>query len=212
MNIELRAPWLVANLGDTFRAVSWAPHRSGIVQTRRVAWREVRDADLTAELDVPTWLAAEAREAGLEDSVVMLTSRGLENHHFREAIVGQSSAKCIATVGLGNAERVGHRVSPIASGVGTINVLVVVSAALSEAALLECISIAAEARTAAVLECGRTVPSGSETGTGTDCIVVAAQEGEITYAGKHTDVGEVVGRSVYEAVVQGARDWMAENA
>ncbi|MEO1272728.1 MAG: adenosylcobinamide amidohydrolase, partial [Myxococcota bacterium] len=48
------------------------------------------------------------------------------------------------------------------------------------------------------------------TGTGTDCIVLAAPPGHAVYAGLHTAVGEAVGRAVYDAVAAGVRGWMAE--
>jgi adenosylcobinamide amidohydrolase len=51
---------------------------------------------------------------------------------------------------------------------------------------------------------------GPATGTGTDCIAVAAPAGSCTYAGLHTDIGEAVGTAVYRATLAGARDWMDE--
>jgi adenosylcobinamide amidohydrolase len=114
-------------------------------------------------------------------------------------------------VGLSNAERVGHRVVESAE-YGTINLLAVADAPLSDAALVELLSIATQARTTAVMEHGPHLPSGRATGTGTDCIVVAAPPGAERYAGLHTEVGEAVGAAVYAAVASGVRDWMEEQA
>ena len=194
------------------RAVSWAPNRPGLVETSRVAWREVKNADLTPELDVPSWFSNELVQADLSDSVAMLTSRNLARHHFAEHLAGGVTAQCLATVGLGNAERVGRRVAASPSGLGTINLLAVLSAGLSPAALLEALTIAAEARTAAIVEVEHEIPTGVATGTGTDCIVVAAPTGETDAAGKHTDIGEALGGAVYDAVSRGAREWTKENA
>jgi adenosylcobinamide amidohydrolase len=80
---------------------------------------------------------------------------------------------------------------------------------LSPAALLEAMSIAVQARTVAVLEVGHVLPSGLATGTGTDCVAVAAPAGDTPYAGLHTPVGEATGRAVHTAVLEGAREWMA---
>src|SRR5262249_21792256 len=95
-----------------------------------------------------------------------------------------------------------------------INLLCSVSAALSEEALVEALALAAEARTAAMLEA--LVPSCvsglAATGTGTDCIVVsAAGKGPAErYAGKHTVVGHLVGAAVSEAIRHGIRRWKSE--
>ena len=43
------------------------------------------------------------------------------------------------------------------------------------------------------------------TGTGTDCVVVAAPAAgmPLSYVGKHTEMGHVIGQSVYNATVKG---------
>ena len=77
---------------------------------------------------------------------------------------------------------------------------------LSYEAFLETLSIATEARTAAMLEAQ--IPSSvsglPSSGTGTDCIVMAAplfsNESPLRYAGKHTVLGSLVGQSVFESV------------
>jgi adenosylcobinamide amidohydrolase len=50
------------------------------------------------------------------------------------------------------------------------------------------------------------------TGTGTDCIVIAAPEldGGEKWAGKHTAIGALIGAAVEDAVLRGARAWIAE--
>jgi adenosylcobinamide amidohydrolase len=50
------------------------------------------------------------------------------------------------------------------------------------------------------------------TGTGTDCIVVAAPgtDGGEAFAGLHTDIGAAIGRAVYDAVLQGGMAWVSE--
>ena len=41
-------------------------------------------------------------------------------------------------------------------------------------------------------------------------IAIASPEGDTAYAGKHTGVGEALGRAVYKAVSQGIAEWVAE--
>ena len=210
MQFEHRHPWLIADLGTEMRALSWAPHNPGYVFTRKVVWREVRNADLTKDFDAEAWLATEMASVELSQAVGLLTSRSLASHHFAEAQIGPCRAQALATVGLGNAERVGRRLGA-RSSVGTINTLVCINQGLSDVALLEAISIVAEARTAAVSKVGHLLSTGVATGTGTDCIVIAAPQGAAVHVGKHTDVGEALGGAVYAATLAGAQEWMTEN-
>ena len=54
---------------------------------------------------------------------------------------------------------------------------------------------------------GAKLPTGIATGTGTDCVAVAARAGDNAYAGLHTEIGEAVGRATYDAVLAGATEW-----
>ncbi len=161
---------------------------------------------------VPTsldWLKDDLRIAGHGDAVAFLTSRDVRAVKDATVTVEGETARCIATVGLSNAERVGARVDRSAKDWGTINIAVVTQTGLSDAARIEALSIAAEARTVAVMQAGLPLPSGRATGTGTDCIAIAAPEGTVRYAGLHTALGEAIGRAVLTAVTEGAREWMA---
>jgi len=209
----LAPPWLVADLGAELRVLSFAPHRPGFVRARRIVWRALRNADLTPELDVGTWVAAEMAGAGHAAAVGLLTSRDVARFVRVETCVEGHRVAALATVGLGNAERVGHRQhrSPEAEGYGTINIAVQLATGLSEAAQIEALTIATQARTAAVSEAGLRFAQGTVTGTGTDCIAIAAPEGREAYAGLHTALGEALGAAVFRAVAEGAADWVAEN-
>jgi adenosylcobinamide amidohydrolase len=123
--------------------------------------------------------------------------------------------RTVATVGLDNARRAGDRWAVAGPAAGTINVASRASLPVSDAALLEMLALAAEARAMAVLEAGvRSRRSGlPATGTGTDCIVVAAPCGDpVTgYAGKHTALGHLVGATVAQAVSRGTQAWLARH-
>lgn len=221
MQLDLDPPWLVADFGAPLRVLGWAINRPGFARARRVVWREVRGADLRPGLDPAAWIAGELAGRGLGDAPALLTSRPLRHHVLRRAEVGGAVVECLATVGLSNGERVGTRRQAGQGLWGTINLAARISTPLSEGALVEALSIAVEARTAAVME---TAPrsrdaaagpvaspiTGPITGTGTDCAVVAAPPGAGAYAGLHTPLGEALGRAVYAAVRQGAEDWWAE--
>ena len=207
--VTLERPWLSFDLGAPMQVLSWALNRPGRVTASRILWREVRNADLTPDLDVPGWLQDElaAREAA--DAVCFLTSRDLTHFTQSRARAGDVTAHAVATVGFSNAERVGHRIDRTGKDWGTINIALRVSEGVTESALLEVLSIVVQARTAAVIDTRMPLPSGPATGTGTDCVAVAAPEGAGQYAGLHTDLGEAAGRATYDAVLSAARHWMA---
>ena len=119
----------------------------------------------------------------------LLTSARLDDYVYLKKEFGLYRAHCVVTVGMGNALCVSDFPTAF-NHVGTINVLCQVSVPLSEGAFLEAISIAAEARTLAALESGilSSRTQRPATGTGTDCIVIAAPDGADgrKYAGKHT--------------------------
>ena len=214
-HVTLDTPWLEFDLGADMQVLSWAINRPGMVTARRILWREVRNADLPADLDVGVWLQQELHARGALDAVTFLTSRTIARHHTAEARVDGVSAIAVATVGLSNAERIGYRMDRSGQDWGTINVALRLDtgqgalhqSGLTEAAMIEALSIAASARTAAVMDAGFDLPEGRATGTGTDCIAVAARRGDIAYAGMHTALGEAAGRAVYDAVHAGAAEW-----
>lgn len=206
MNITLENPWLIADLGRPMRVLSFAPYRPGFVTARQVLIRYVRNDDLGPELDALNWLAGQAARIDAQ-GVALLTSRELR--HYCTAAHGR--ARALATVGLGNAERIGQR--RVAQGVdyGTINIILRIDAALDQTAMLEALTLIAEARTAAIMDAGLRLPDGAATGTGTDCIALACDAGDRVFTGKHTDLGQMIGAATYDAVLQGARDWIADH-
>jgi len=208
VKLHLNRPWLELDLGTRHRVLSWSLNAPGFVDAARIFWREVRNADLPPDMDVSGWLQDQLREKGQPDAVTMLTSRDLDAYETARATVDGVTATCVATVGLSNGERVGARVDRRAKDWGTINLAICLDTALGDAALIETLSIATQARTAAVMAVGYRLPTGLATGTGTDCIAVAAPAGQVRFAGLHTPIGEAVGRAVYDAIHHGAQVWM----
>jgi adenosylcobinamide amidohydrolase len=208
--VALDRPWLLFDLGTDMQVLSWAINRPGFVTARRILWREVRNADLPRDMDVPGWFASELAARGATDGVAFLTSRDVTSFEQATASVEGIAAHCVATVGLSNAERVGQRVDRTGTDWGTINIALRLSEGLTQAGLVEALSIAAQARTAAIIEVGLPLPTGIATGTGTDCIAVAAPVGSNVYAGLHTAAGEATGAAVYRATLAGAQRWMTE--
>ncbi|MDP3049526.1 MAG: adenosylcobinamide amidohydrolase [Thermodesulfovibrionales bacterium] len=90
---------------------------------------------------------------------------------------------------------------------GTVNIIILTNARLTDGALARAIVTVTEAKTAAFEDLK--VPSSytknvQATGTGTDSvIVVSGTTGpKVTYTGGHSSIGELIGKAVYEAVVE----------
>ena len=215
MSVNLSERWLVASFSSPVRACSWAIVGGGLVEIEHVAWREVRDAELRPPINARDFMLERLHEKQLARAVGLLTSRSVATYCDVVVEGGGARARCVATVGLGNALRAGDPAG-IAGRIGTINILVYVNVPLSNEALLEASAVATEAKTAVVLEAGilsrRT--GRAATGTGTDCTVAACATGLsfASYAGKHTNVGSLIGAAAARAVSDGVTRWLGEQA
>ncbi len=213
---------LTVELGPRFCAVRLdEPHAStgfplvggALATTRLVVIHEVRNADLPEDRDPLDHARMLQRDRLGEDGLVLLTSRSLEDVDVREATSSDVLATAVATVGLGNALRVGDSPGPIVLP-GTINLVVRASVPLTLEARREALSLLAEARTTAVLE-ARVASRRSfavATGTGTDALVLLTPlaGAQHAYAGKHTDLGSAIGQAAWLAVTDGIARWRRE--
>lgn len=218
MDVSRVDSWLLARFAQPQRALSWAIVGGGFTQTDVVAWLELKNADLPVGVDPRALLSRRMHEQGVERGVGLLTSRRLDAFVDVTREVDGVVARCVATVGLGNALRAGDRTNALRP-VGTINVLCHVAVPLTDEAMLEALALSSEAKALAVRESGvLSIATGmAASGTGTDCLVVAsplASAGHAAqcYAGKHTGVGAAVGAVVHDAVARGAEAWKQEQA
>ena len=212
-DVQCAPPWLTVRFPAPQRAVSWSLNRPGLVDTTDVAWLQVRDADLPADREPAEWFEEKLASVGLADAVGMMTARNIASFVHRAVTVEAVEAHCVVTLGLNNGERVGSRIGqPRRYQPGTVNIMCHVSQPLTDAALLEAASLVAQARTVAIVEAdyrraGQTL---AVTGTGTDCIVMAAPLGPeaAAFAGMHTAIGEAVGACVLEATTAALKAWI----
>ncbi|MEU6425572.1 adenosylcobinamide amidohydrolase [Microbispora sp. NPDC046973] len=134
----------------------------------------------------------------------------------RYAAAADGGAEAVATVGLGvptwaaTPEGVPDPGLPAEVGAaraprpGTVNILVAVPVAFSDAALVNAVMTVTEAKTQALLEAG--FPC---TGTASDAVCVAVrEEGQAeAFGGPRSVWGARIARAVHQAVLDGARDW-----
>lgn len=206
LGIELAPPWLRIHLGAPHRTLGWTIVGGGWQTAEAVCWLEVTGEELAPPVDPRDFVRGRLARTGRSgEEPVLVTGCAVADHFVSRAVVAGAAATCVATVGLGNALRAGDPPGE-APAAGTINLLCVVSQPLSELAQIEALSVAVEARTAAVLESGVASVASARpaTGTGTDCAVIAAPLGDgLDYAGKHTAMGAAIGAAVLESLARG---------
>ncbi|WP_321368270.1 adenosylcobinamide amidohydrolase [uncultured Desulfuromusa sp.] len=142
-------------------------------------------------------------------AVGMMTAASMDSFRMAKETVQDIDVVVMVTAGLSNARRIGdhaeHRfmvASP--ESPGTINIVVLTSAALTEAAGIEAVLMVTEAKSAALQNAGikSAVSDGIATGTGTDSVAIVSGHGPETvrYCGKHVLFGEILGRMVTDTV------------
>jgi adenosylcobinamide hydrolase len=189
-------PLLLWRFAAPVRVVASAPHGGGIGTRRWVINAQVpasygrRDPDHhLRSLGISLGLAGRG--------VGMLTAADVRSY----ATAADDGVEAVATVGLG------HPILAAADDaqadlVGTINVLVLVPAHLSDAALVNLVGTVTEAKVQAVRDLGL-----DATGTATDAVCVAsAADGPVAaFGGPRSLWGARVARAVHGAVLAGGR-------
>lgn len=112
------------------------------------------------------------------------------------------------TSGVSNARRAGDEadyqfMNEDCQKVGTINILVLTNAQLSDACMVECVMMVAEAKAACLQDLKVLSPVSGlvATGTGTDSTAIACGTGSLVqYCGKHVLFGEMLAIATYQAI------------
>ncbi|MGH7875657.1 MAG: adenosylcobinamide amidohydrolase, partial [Candidatus Binatia bacterium] len=203
---------LIVSFPEPVRALSWAVLNGGFCQADHVINHHIRGDDARFCNDPQRWLEQAAARMDLQGKVVAMATAVEMKDLVQISLSGRGNeVTCLATVGCGNALSVGDPALAEAAEAApaplhTINMILAVLPGLTEQAMVEAIQIATEGRVRALYEAGiRSSASGlAATGTGTDCIaIVSLDNGRTAYCGKHTQVGELIGRAAYIAVKTG---------
>jgi adenosylcobinamide hydrolase len=111
------------------------------------------------------------------------------------------------TVGLSNKARAGLELPATALYPGTINSIILIDGKLTDAAMVNAVITATEAKAAALQELdirmGEQAGNKFATGTTTDAVLLATTNRGVhcRYAGTATQLGYLIGRTVYEAMI-----------
>jgi len=189
-------PVLVWRLPSALRAIASSPHGGGLGQRRWVVNAQVPAS--YARRDPDHHLAKLGVSLGLPGrGVGMLTASDVRRHTRAE----DGGVSAVATVGLGHptwaAAPEGWR-QPL---VGTINLVVQLPERLSDAALVNAVSTATEAKVQALRDAGV-----EATGTATDavCILCPEQGRPHAFGGPRSVWGSRLARAVHACVLAGA--------
>lgn len=182
------------------------------------------DHESGGKVYLPKMKERTARSCGLrgEDVTLMGTAADMDNLAVVTKIFNPFVVTALVTAGAkGNAIRTGVdegvyiEEDPAAESTarmkepkpGTINIMVLTNARVTDGGMARAIITATEAKTAALEDLR--VPStytknARATGTGTDSmVIVSGTSGPlVTYPGGHSRIGELIGKAVYEAVVE----------
>ena len=192
-------PLLLWRFGAPVRAIASAPHGGGMAVRRWVLNAQVPPS--YARRDPDRHLAQLAVSLGLPGrGVGMLTAADVRRHTSGF----DSGVEVTSTVGLGHPIRAAAPESAATVPlVGTINVMVVVPARLSDAALVNAVATATEAKSQALADLGL-----DATGTATDavCIVCPNDGTPASFGGPRSVWGSRIARAVHTAVLAGGRD------
>jgi adenosylcobinamide amidohydrolase len=203
-----RRPVLVHRFPPGWRALSSAVVGGGLGPS---AWW--LNAQVSKNYSHPDPVAhARAIAASFEltgDGVAMLTAADVT----RFTAASDAGVRAVTTVGLGYPVQAAAPETVVAqhNSPGTINILVLVPVPLGDAALVNAVLTATEAKTQALYEAG--VPG---TGTSSDAICIACPAPDPTapaepYAGPRSTWGARVARAVHAAVATGTQDWLTRN-
>jgi adenosylcobinamide hydrolase len=211
ITIEVGADAVVVRADRALRVVSSAIVGGGLSHVRAIVNLHVSKSFHCA--DSETDLAVFAHRRGVPSPFVgLLTGAATEK---AETAVGRRdglAVTAVVTLGLSNRSAAG-RSAPAAWAASTINTIVIVDADPEDAALVNLVITATEAKTLALMEAEvRTPDGGPITGTSTDAVVVAAtgRGPRCRFGGPVSELGWLAASAVKGAVDASVARWVAE--
>jgi len=191
------------------RVMSSAILNGGLIKADHIVNRKVPQNSSSCEAPDRSLLDY-ANTQGWQGNVVgMMTAASMNSLCIKQACVEGVDITVLVTTGINNARRAGDKADirellGITEEVGTINLILICSARLTDAAMLEAVMVATEGKAAALQDADVLSPVSRRlaTGTGTDAIAVVSGDGpqEIAFCGKHVLLGEWIGRLVIAAI------------
>jgi iron complex transport system ATP-binding protein len=203
VTVSVDAEALVVCSLRPLQALSSAVIGGGLLDVRYILNRHVPKGYDHPQPDVDLLTFAQA--SGIHEPFVgLMTAAFMHQARTNTVQTDGLTVSAVVTAGLSNASVPGLS-PPAVFTPGTINIILLIDAQLTPAALVNAVITATEVKTQTILAQGTYTPEGHlATGTSTDAIVVACTgRGQpLPYAGPATLVGWLIGRSVRAALQQ----------
>ena len=201
--------YLHISLSKPHQVLSSAVCNGGLVTADQVLNLKVPKHTDAAEPPEQTLINCASALGGKGQLVGMMTAASMKS--FRKSVRSAQGVEItvLATVGLANARRAGdvaeyRQIASEPEEIGTINLIMLTNAYLTQAAMVEALMVITEAKAAALQDAGVISPVSGEiaTGTGTDSVAIVNGFGpdEVRYCGKHVLFGELLAQAVIEAL------------
>ena len=192
---------LVVHSQQPLTVLSSAVVGGGVARVRYLLNRHVhRDYDC---LDPATDLVAFAQRQGITEAFVgLMTAVSLQKARTITLRAATLTVAAVVTAGTSNATAPGLS-PPAMAASGTINMILLIDACLTPAAMVHAVITATEVKTQVLMAHGvRTLEGYTATGTSTDALAVACTGSgtPLLYAGPVTLVGSLIGRCVRTAL------------
>jgi adenosylcobinamide hydrolase len=205
-------PALVVDFGGVRRCLSSAVVGGGLRDAS--AWLNLQVPHGYARMDPDAHLRSVMAARGLDpdDTLGAMTAAHVDRAERRSE---PGAVEVVATVGIGVPLAAAGRVLRGVPAVNTINMLVLVEAPLSDAALVYAVQTATEAKAQALSDARVAAANheGFATGTATDSICIAARPGcTEPFAGPMSSAGAAIASCVHAAVHAGALDFVRRAA
>lgn len=210
--IEHTPAFVHVEFGAAHRVLSSAVLNGGWVQADHIVNLKVeknRGGKKTFEPSEIT-LSRFCRQKGWQGVTVgMMTAASMDSFEQVRRVEQNVEVTALVTVGLSNAKRAGEpaewrHMENNAGTQGTINIIILTNARLTDAAMVEAVVTATEAKSAALQNLNvRSRTTGAQsTGTGTDAVAIVSGLGPIRihHCGKHVLFGEMVAAVVMQAI------------
>ena len=173
----------------------------GFSRTRHIINAHV-DKNFNAK-NPKTWLRSLAIDLNIHESFIgLMTAVKLHKAHFTFLESESLGVGALVTAGVSNASTAGVTL-PFSSKPGTINIILLLNARLTRAAMLNAVITATESKSAVLNQQNILTPDGDPaTGTSTDTVTIACtNNGALqSYAGPVTTIGWLIARAVRQAL------------
>jgi adenosylcobinamide hydrolase len=200
--------YLMVEWDEPLTVLSSALWGGGLRKARRLINRHVpKDyCEDDPRQEARQWLIRHGWHVG--ETVALLTAARLADAQVRVTEGDRFHLATVVTAGVSNAARAG-KAGPTYLDYprpGTINMMLIVDGELTDAAMVNAVITASEAKAAALQELKVRDSEGDlATGTTTDAVIVASTQQAVEgvthhYAGVASPFGQILGREVYHAV------------